>query len=146
MAAQGALALGIVLVVIVLSLLLARARTDRAGDDRVDARRLIGQEIDAHIEALAASWLEARLHRGTDRPGTDCFAQDVELFIGDVLLRRAERAEPCVKEALREILVLERDSVYGEVRTRVEAHLRGPFLADRPVPGRSRARGLRPGT
>ena len=145
MAAQGALALGIVLVVIVLSLLLARARTDR-GDERLDPRALIGREIDAHIEALAHSWLEARLHRDTDRPGTDRFAQEIELFIGDVLLRRAERAEPCVREALREILVLERDSVYGEVRTRVEAHLRGPFLADRPVPGRSRARGLRPGT
>jgi hypothetical protein len=127
MAAQGALALGIVLV-IVLSLLLLRPRTDRAGDDRVDARRLIGQEIDAHIEALAESWLEARLHRGTDRPGPDCFAQEVELFIGDVLLRRAERAEPGMKEALREILVLERDSVYDEVRIRVEAHLRPPAL------------------
>jgi hypothetical protein len=92
------------------------------------AKRLIGQEIDAHIEALAESWLEAGLHRGTDRPGPDCFAQEVELFIGDVLLRRAERAAPCVKEALREILVLERDSVYGEVRTRVEAHLRRPAL------------------
>jgi hypothetical protein len=127
MAAQGALALGIVLVVIVLSLLVARGKTDRDAD-RPDPRALISSEIDTHIEALAQSYLEARLERGTDRPGNDRFAQDVELFIGDVLLRRAERAEPCVKEALREILVLERDSVYGEVRTRVEAHLRRPAL------------------
>ena len=53
MAAQGVLALGIVLVVVLL-FLAARARTGRARDDRDDARRLIGEEIEAHIEALAA--------------------------------------------------------------------------------------------
>jgi hypothetical protein len=127
MAAQGAFALGVVLVVILLLLLLARRRTDH-GDERLDPRALISGEIDAHIEALAQSWLEARRHRDTDRPGTDRFAQEIELFIGDVLLRRAERAEPFLKEALREILVLERDAVYGEVQTRVEAHLRRPSL------------------
>jgi hypothetical protein len=123
MAAEVLLALGIVLVVLLI--LVARARTGRA-DDPEDARELLGKEIDAHIEALAESYLEARADRGVGRPGTDRFGQDIELFIGDVLLPHAERAEPWLREELREILVLERDAVYGEVRKRVETYLRRP--------------------
>jgi hypothetical protein len=126
MAAQ-VLALGIVLVILLI--LVARARTRRA-DDSEDARGLIGKEIDAHIEALAESYLEARADQGVGRPGTDRFGQAIELFIGDVLCRRAERSEPYLREALREILVLERDAVYGDVRKRVEAHLRRPSVAE----------------
>jgi len=69
MAVQGVLALGIVLIVVLL-ILIARARIDRARDDRNDARRLIGEEIEAHIEALAAGYLEARSGR-VGRPATD---------------------------------------------------------------------------
>jgi hypothetical protein len=126
MASQGLLALGIVLIVVLL-ILLARTRTGRA-DDPEDARGLIGKEIDAHIEALAESYLEALADRGSARPGTDRFGQEIELFIGDVLWRRAEGVEPYLREALREILVLERDAVYGEVRKRVEAYLRRPSV------------------
>jgi hypothetical protein len=125
MAAQGVLALGIILVVLLL-ILVARSTTGRVGDDREDARGLIGKGIDAHIEGLAESYLEARSDRGAGRPGTDRFGQEIELFIGDVLLPHAERAEPWLRAELREILVLERDAVYGEVRKRVEAYLRRP--------------------
>jgi len=125
MAAQGVLALGIILVVLLL-ILVARARTGRVGDDREDARGVIGEGINAHIEALAESYLEARSDRGGGRPGTDRFGQAIELFIGDVLLPHALRAKPSLREVLREILVLERDTVYGEVRKRVEAYLRRP--------------------
>jgi hypothetical protein len=69
MAVQGVLALGIVLIVVLL-ILIARARIDRARDDRNDAPRLIGEEIEAHIEALAAGYLEARSGR-VGRPATD---------------------------------------------------------------------------
>jgi hypothetical protein len=126
MAAQGVLALGIILVVSLL-ILVARRKAG-GGDDREDARRFITKQIDAHVEALAQEFLEAGSDQRMSRPGTDRFGQAIELFIGDVLLRRAERAEPWLKEALREILVLERDDVYGEVRKRVEAHLRRPSL------------------
>jgi hypothetical protein len=138
MAAQVLLALGIVLVVLLL--LVARAMVGRAGDDRDDARCLIGEEIDAHIEALAAGYLEGRSGRGGGRPGTDRFAQEIELFIGDVLWRRAERSEPWLRDALREILVLERDAVYREVRARVEAHLHDPTPAEQARPARARTR------
>jgi hypothetical protein len=124
MAAHGVLALGIVLVVALLAILLARRRTGGAGDDREDARDVIGEEIDAHIEALAKSYLGAHSDRGLGRPGTDPFGRDIELFIGAVLWRRAERSEPWLRDALREILVLERDAVWGRIRERVEAHLR----------------------
>ena len=136
MAAQGVLALGIVLVVVLL-FLAARARTGRARDDRDDARRLIGEEIEAHIEALAAGYLEARAGRGGCRPATDRFGQEIELFIGAVLWRRAERSEPWLRDALREILVLERDAVYDQVRARVEAYL--PAEPARPARSRIRA-------
>ena len=64
--------------------------------------RLIGEEIEAHIEALAAGYLEARAGRGGCRPAMDRFGQEIELFIGDVLWRRAERSEPWLRDALRE--------------------------------------------
>ena len=67
----------------------------------------------------------------------DRFGQEIELFIGEVLWRRAERSEPWLRGALREILVLERDAVYGEVRARVEAHL--PAEPARPTRSRIRA-------
>ena len=123
--------------VVVLVVLAARARTGRARDDRDDARRLIGEEIKSHIEALAAGWLEARAGRGGCRPATDRFGQEIELFIGEVLWRRAERSEPWLRDALREILVLERHAVYDEVRARVEAHL--PAEAVHPARPRIRA-------
>ena len=93
MAAQGVLALGIVLVVFLL-FLAARARTGRARDDRDDARRLIGEEIEAHIEALAAGYLEARSRPRRPSGNRPLFGQEIERFIGAVLWRRAERSEP----------------------------------------------------
>jgi hypothetical protein len=124
MIAQGVLALGIFLVAAFLAILVARRKAGSAGDDLKDARDFIGKQIDQHIESLAQKSLEARSDQGACRPGTDRFGQEIELFIGDVLLRHAERSEPWLKEALREILVLQRDDVYGEIRKRVEAHLR----------------------
>jgi hypothetical protein len=67
------------------------------------------------------------------RPGTDRFGQVTELFIAEVLLPQAERAEPWLREELRELLVLQRDDVYRAVRTRVAAHLRRPSVADRGI-------------
>jgi hypothetical protein len=129
MAAHGVLALGIVLVVLLL-ILVARGKAGSAGDPLDDARGVIGKQIDEHVEALARQYLEVRSNQGAHRPGADRFGQDIELFIGDVLLRRAERSEPWLKEALREILVLERDYVYREVLERVEAHLHRPSPAE----------------
>jgi hypothetical protein len=126
MATQGALVLGIVLVVLLL-ILVARARASGAPDPQ-DARDLLRETIDAHIEALAQRYLEARSDGRIDRPGVDRFGQEIELFIGGVL-RRAEGAEPYLRDALREIVVLERDAVYGEVRERVAAYLGRPPAA-----------------
>jgi hypothetical protein len=138
MAAQGVLALGIVLVVLLL-ILAGRTRTSPA-DDRQDARELIRAAIDAHIEALAARYLEARADERAGRPGLDLFSQEIELFIGDVLWRRAERAEPYLRDAVREMVVLERDAVYGEVRERVAAYLRRPSAARQPLSPMGRRR------
>ena len=121
MVAQGVLALGIILAVLLL-VRVARGRS-RAADDGEDPRRLIGKEIEAHIDALAESYLEACSDRVVARPGSDRFGQAIELFIAEVLLPHAERAEPWLREELREILVLQRDDVYREVRKRVAAHL-----------------------
>jgi hypothetical protein len=125
MAAQGALALGIVLVVLLL-ILVERGRR-RGTDDGEDARSFLAKQIDAHIETLAQGSVEAGTDQGIPRPGTDRFGQAIELFIAEVLLPHAERAEPWLRDELREILVLQRDDVYGEVRKRVEAHLRSSF-------------------
>jgi hypothetical protein len=128
MIADGVLALGIVLVVLLL-ILVARGKSPRLGEPPDDARAFIARQIDEHIEALAQKSLEARLGQGVCRPGTDRFAQEIELFIGDVLLRHAERAEPWLRDELREILVLQRDDVYGEIRMRVEMYLRRSSVA-----------------
>jgi hypothetical protein len=128
MSAQGVLALGAILAVLLLMLMLVPRRKASSSDDvadLADARDLIGAEIDAHVDALAERYLEARLN-----PAADHFGRDIELFIADVLLPRVEHAEPWLREALREIVVLERDTVYGEILRRVEAHLRRPAPAE----------------
>jgi hypothetical protein len=96
---------------------------------REEALGLIHDAIDAHVDALTAGYLEARSGRCGSRPGADRFAEEIELFVAEVLGRRAEHSEPWLRETLREILVLERDAVYGEVRQRVEAYLRQPTPA-----------------
>jgi hypothetical protein len=130
MTAQGVLALGVILAVLLL--ILRPRRKARSVDAFADARDLIGKEIDAHVDALAEGYLEAGSAPDGDRPGTDRFSQKVELFIAQVLRQRAEHSDPSLRDALREILVLERDGVYAQVRNRVEAYLRCPF----PVEGR----------
>jgi hypothetical protein len=127
MVAQGVLALGLVLAVLLL-VLVARRRS-RGADDGEDPRCFIAEQIDAHIEALAQEFREPATGQGM-RPGTDRFGQVTELFIAEVLLPQAERAEPWLREELREILVLQRDDVYRAVRTRVEAHLRRASFAE----------------
>jgi hypothetical protein len=127
MVAQGVLALGIVLAVLLL-VLVVRGRS-RAADDGEDARSFLAKLIDAHIETLAQESCEAGTDQGM-RPGTDRFGQAIELFIAEVLLPHAERAEPWLRDELREILVLQRDDVYGEVRERVEAYLRQASFAE----------------
>jgi hypothetical protein len=126
MAAQILLALGIVLIVVLF--LAVRTRPGNS-DDHEDPRRLISEEIEAHIDTLAVRYLAARSGQDGGRPATDRFGQEIELFIAEVLLPRAERAEPWLREELREILVLERAAIYREIRKRVAAHLREPFLA-----------------
>jgi hypothetical protein len=138
MAAYGMLALGIILVVLLI--LVARARIGAAGDDRDEARGLIAEEIAAHIEALAAGYLEARSGRSGSRPAADHFTQEIELFIADVLWRRAERSEPWLRDAMREVLVLERDAVWAQIRERVESYLREPPLAQQPRRARAKQR------
>jgi hypothetical protein len=133
MSAQGVLALGVILAVLLLMLMLRPRRAVGSGDAFADARDLIGKEIDAHVDALAEGYLEAGAAPDGDRPGTDHFSQKVELFIAQVLGRRAEHGDWLLRDALREILVLERDAVYAQVRERVEAYLRQPF----PVEGRA---------
>jgi hypothetical protein len=130
MTADGAFALGIILVVLLLILAARRKARVAPRDPLEDARAFIARRIDEHIEALAQKSLEARLGQGVCRPGTDRFGQEIELFIGDVLLRHAERAEPWLRDELREILVLQRDDVYGEIRKRVEAYLRPSSFAE----------------
>jgi hypothetical protein len=136
MVAQGVLALGIVLAVlllvvlaVLLPVLVARGRS-RGADDGEDARSFLAKQIDAHIETLAHESREAGTDQGIPRPGTDRFGQTIELFIAEVLLPHAERAEPWLRDELREILVLQRDDVYGEVRKRVEAHFRQSSFAE----------------
>jgi hypothetical protein len=128
MVAQGVLALGIILAVLLL-VLVARGRS-RSADDGEDARSFLARQIDAHIETLAQGSREAGTDQGILRPGTDRFGQAIELFIAEVLLPHAERAEPWLRDEVREILVLQRDDVYGEVRKRVEAHLRRSSFAE----------------
>jgi hypothetical protein len=128
MVAQGVLALGLILAVLLL-VLVARGRR-RAEGDGEDPRCFIAAQIDVHIEALAQEFREPVTDQGL-RPGTDRFGQVVELFIAEVLLPQAERAEPWLREELREILVLQRDDVYRAVRARVAAHLRRQSVADR---------------
>jgi len=124
MTANGVLTLGIFLVVGALLILAARGKASRPVDPLKDARAFVGGQIDKHLEQLARTYFEAGSDRGTLRPGQDRFVQEIERFIGDVLSRRAERSEPRLREALRELLVLERDHVYGEVLRRVQAHTR----------------------
>jgi hypothetical protein len=128
MVAQGVMALGIVLAVLLL-VLVARNRS-RAADDGEDARSFLAKQIDAHIETLAQESCEAGTDQGLSRPGTDRFGQAIELFIAEVLLPQAERTEPWLRDELREILVLQRDDVYGEIRKRVAAHLRQSSFAE----------------
>jgi hypothetical protein len=130
MVAQGVLALGTVLAVLLLVLVAGR-RARGGGDDVEDARSFIAKKIDAHIEALSQDSHEVGSDQGVCRPGTDRFGHAIELFIAEVLLPHAERAEPWLRDELREILVLQRDDVYRAVRTRVGAHLRRPSDADR---------------
>jgi hypothetical protein len=127
MVAQGVLALGLVLAVLLL-VLVARGRS-RAADEGEDARSFLARQIDAHIEALAREFREAATDQGL-RPGTDRFGHMTELFIAEVLLPQAERAEPWLREELRELLVLQRGDVYRAVRKRVEAHLRRASFAE----------------
>lgn len=124
MTANGVLMLGIFLVVGALLILVARGKASGPADPRKDARAFVGGQIDEHLEQLARTYFEAGSDRGALRPGQDRFAQEIERFIGDVLSRRAERSEPRLRAALRELLVLERDHVYGEVLRRVQAHTR----------------------
>jgi hypothetical protein len=123
MTAQGVLALGVILAVLLL-MLRPRRETASSSDPFADARDLIGEEIDAHVGALAEGYLEAGCAHAGDRPGTDRFSREIELFIAEVLERRAEHSDAWLRDALREIVVLERDGVYAQVRQRVEAHLR----------------------
>jgi hypothetical protein len=122
MTANGVLTLGIFLVVGALLILVGRGKAGSPADPLKDARAFVGRQIDAHLEQLARTYLEAGSDHGALRPGQDRFAQEIERFIGDVLSRHAERSEPYLREALRELLVLERDHVYGEVLRRVQAH------------------------
>jgi len=133
MTAQGVLALGAILAVL---LLLLRPRREAVADSDpvAEARDVIGKEIDAHVDALADAYREAGVAPEGDRPGTDRFSQTIELFIAQVLWQRAEHGDPWLRDALREILVLERDAVYAEVQKRVEAHLRRAL----PVEGEAR--------
>ncbi len=129
MTAQGVLALGVILAVLLL-LMLRQRREAGSSDPFAEARDLIAMEIDAHLDALAEGYLEADSAQWGDRPGTDRFSQKVELFIAQVLGRRAEHSDWLLRDALREILVLERDEVYGQVRQRVEARLRQALPPD----------------
>jgi hypothetical protein len=129
MVAQGVLALGLILAVLLL-VLVARGRS-RGADDGEAARNFLARQIDTHIEALAQEFRDAATVQGV-RPGTDRFGQVIELFIAEVLLPHAERAEPWLRDELREILVQQRDDVYRAVRTRVAAHLCRPSAADSP--------------
>jgi hypothetical protein len=94
-----------------------------ADPEVAEARQLIGAKIDECAEALALRYLEARAQAGSADRASSQFARDIEAFIGTALLRDIEFEHPGVGPAVREVVTLEREHVYGLVLSRIEAHV-----------------------
>lgn len=113
---------------VIVFLLLSRLGSPKPTGLEVDpdvesARHFIRTKIDAHAEALARQYLEAREQdAGGDRGPTSC-ARAIEAFIGDILLRDIALEHPGLGPAVREVVTLEREHVYELVLSRIEAHL-----------------------
>lgn len=121
-----AVAAGVFLIVFVLlSVLLKKAAPTQPKDGLEQARRFVDRAIEQHLGRLGAAYLESG---GTE--GSGAFGREIESFIGGVLvpaLASLEHADAGLRDEVRELLVLDRESVYRQVRARIEDRLaQGP--------------------
>jgi hypothetical protein len=98
------------------------AAADRALEARV--RRWIADRIDERVDGLAEAYGEAGMRAAPDDlpPG---FALTIESFIAEGLLRELD-AEGCdaeLRAAVRELAVLQRAEIYGDVIARTRKYL-----------------------
>ena len=92
-----------------------------AADETALAKRYIDAEIDGHIARLAGRYAEVAVASGHDEP--DRFRIEVELFIAQVLERDLDEPGAAeLRDAVREVLVLEREYVFDRVLARIRAH------------------------
>ncbi len=117
-------ALGTFVAVLLLARLArGRGRDSRGFDPEAEAKRFIDARIEAHLDELAQKYLATG-----SRPEADPsprFADEIETFIADVVLRDAPAAvdDLDVLEAVRELVVLERAYLYDRILARVLSHL-----------------------
>jgi hypothetical protein len=85
------------------------------------AKQFVRTKIEDHAEALAQRYLEAceEDRRGDRVPGS--FAREIEWFIGNVVLHDVALEEPEIAAAVREVVILERELVYEQVLSRIQA-------------------------
>jgi hypothetical protein len=127
------IAISLVTFVIVL-LLLSRFGSARQAEPGPDpeveqAKQLIKNKIDEHVEALAQRYLDASEPDPDHDRGASRFAKEIEAFIGEALLHHIELEHPGFGPAVREVVTLEREHVYALVLTSIEAHLSKGGLA-----------------
>jgi hypothetical protein len=112
-----------IVVGVLLAFLAARSGSANrtAADEITLAKRYIDAEIDGHIAPLAARYGEVAMASGHDDP--DRFRLEVELFIAQVLERHLDDPEAAeLRDAVREVLVLEREYVFERVLARIRAY------------------------
>jgi hypothetical protein len=112
-----------IVIVLLLALLAVRSGSENvaATDETAIAKRYIDAEIDGHVAPLAARYAEVAMASGHDDP--ERFRVEIELFIAQVLERDLDRPEAAeLRDAVREVLVLERESVYDQIFARIRAH------------------------
>lgn len=117
-----AVAAGAFLIVFVLlSPLLKRNGPTQPKDGLERARRFVDRAIEQHLGRLGAAYRECG---GAEDSGA--FAREIESFIGSVLvpaLASAEHVDADLRDDVRELLVLDRESIYRQVRARIEDRL-----------------------
>lgn len=109
------------LVLALLSGLLRKARPTQPEDGLEHARRFVDREIEQHLGPLGAAYLECG-----GAQGSGAFAREIESFIGSVLMRApasADEADADLRDDVRELLVLDRESIYQRIRARIEERL-----------------------
>lgn len=108
------------------ALLIARVASGRAVDPDPDdaARRFVDTQIDAHIERLTRDYRET-VPGGAADDVPPAFAKRIETFIGNVILWDALTAlhDDDTADAVRELVVTERQSIYDRVLSGVRTRL-----------------------